>query len=133
MPLYDIQYFFLFLQNILELLTLSAKLRHGQPKGRFSSTRIGCGLVFLPFGAVVGLAEVEISSTLFLLVPMNEVSNMIQQAENDIYHELLAVADDFSDLKASSAKMYQTKALEAMTTVAIWQNGVMPSVSFSLV
>lgn len=49
---------------------------------------------------------------------MNEVSNMIQQAENDIYRELLAVADDFSDLKASSPSKYQTKAVEAMTAVA---------------
>lgn len=49
---------------------------------------------------------------------MSEVNNMIQQAENDIYHELLAVADDFSDLKTSSTRMYQTKAVEAMTTVA---------------
>ena len=49
---------------------------------------------------------------------MNEVNNMIQQAENDIYREFLSVADDFCDLKISSPKMYKTKAIEAMTTVA---------------
>jgi len=118
MPLYNIRNLFISLRNLLELLTLSAKLRHGQPKGSFSSTQIGCGLVFLPFGAVVGLADMEISSTLFNWYPMNEVDNMIQQAENDIYRELLAVADDFSDLKASFPRMYQTKAVEAMTAVA---------------
>lgn len=49
---------------------------------------------------------------------MNEVNNIIQQAEDDIYRELLAVANDFSELKFSSPEIYRNKAIEGMTIVA---------------
>lgn len=49
---------------------------------------------------------------------METIDDIIQQGENDIYSEFIAIAKKFSYLKESSPYLYRPKVIGEMTIVA---------------
>ena len=106
-------------RTYLELLTLSAKLLHRQTKGRFSDTLHRVWSDIPSFWSSSRLGGMDLSPTLFYMQGiMEKNSKTIQQTEDDLYRELLAVADDDSYLKATDPEKYYPTVIADMTSVA---------------
>ena len=106
-------------RTYLELLTLSAKLLDRQTKGRFSDTLHRVWSDIPSFWSSSRLGGMELSPTLFYMQGiMEKNSKTIQQTEDDLYRELLAVADDDSYLKATDPEKYYPTVIADMTSVA---------------
>jgi hypothetical protein len=102
----------------LELLTLSAKLRHRQTKGRLSDALLWVWSEIPSFWSCRRLGGWEFIHTSFMQDNMKKNSKSIQQTEEDLYRELLAVADDDSYMKATDSKLYYSTVIADMTSVA---------------